>query len=154
MTIYFLFNKNTKQFIGFTLDKESINERISLFREIIVDPHEDLTNILWDGDYHNGKVIRINQSANIVTEYDLEEAFYQRLYKKYKPEELIKNILTILSETIDINSLKDEEAKQLFLFFNKNKNKLMSDIDYFKSNPKIDYSSKKEINLKSRGQVL
>lgn len=138
MEVYFLFNKTTHEFIGFTLDPRTLSGDILYIRKTI-DPEESLLGISWEGDYKTGKMIRISEAAAIVTEYDLIDKLYDRFFRKYSIEDVIKNILLIyLDENIESFP---KESKDMISFFKKVYDKHIEEIKFFKESKDHNYKS-------------
>lgn len=147
MNLYFIFNKNTKELIGMTLDEDSIPKH-ALFRVVTITEDDDIKDISWEGDYATGKMIRLGESNAIVTEYDLEGKFYDRLFRKFPGEEIFVKIL-------DWMAGDKESAADLIEFHKKNKDKLNKEIEFFKNSDQHKYISKEEDkkNTERRFQV-
>jgi|TARA_R110000787_G_scaffold336_4_gene1192 hypothetical protein len=147
MDIYFLFNRETQENIGFSMDPKLITGDI-LWRKVKVPQTENLMNIKWEGNYSTGKHVKISDSNATVTEYDLLNKFYDRLFRKHGVEDLMRIILNQFI-FMDIPQEKQTtEFKNLLTFFGKNKDKLQAEIEYFDKSDEHDYESKDQISDK------
>lgn len=141
MNIYFLFNKNTKEFIGFTFEESSVSPHL-LYRVGTITNEEDIKDISWEGDYETGRMIRLGDSEAIVTEYDLEGKFYDRMFRKYGVEKIIELLLDYYSSFDELDG--PAEFKNLIEFHKKNRKKLNDEINFFKGSHQHTYISKEE----------
>ncbi len=146
MYVYFLFNKKTQAFIGFTLDPKTLTGEV-LWRRIEINKDENLANLTWEGNFSTGKFIRTTDKEAIVSEIDLEEKFYNRFFRLYNIEKLITIVLLQISKNIDPQDEDklDPEFNKMLKFFIKNHNKFLEEIEYFQNSPKHKYQSKEDM---------
>lgn len=151
MQVYFLFNKITKEFIGFTFDPDSISPNI-LYRVVTISSDENIRDITWEGDYDTGKMVRSGDSAYTVTEFDLENKFYERFFRKYHLEGAFMTLLDHFTFGEESSEEDKQDFKNLIEFHRKNKNKLKEEIEFFKNSEKHKYVSKEEAAKTSERQ--
>lgn len=147
MDIYFLFNKETQENIGFSMDPKSITGGI-LWRKVKLPESENLRNIKWEGNYGSGKFVRVSDTNAVVTEYDVMEKFYDRLFRKFSIEEMVRIMMAQFIYMEIPEEKKTSEFKQLLTFFSKNVSKLNAEIQHFKDSPDHDFESKEQIARK------
>lgn len=143
--IYFLFNNKTQANIGFSLDPKILTGDV-LWRRVKIPKDENIFNIKWEGDYSNGKFVRISETNAVVTEMDLEEKFYDRLFRKYGIESIIKILFLQLLEWDYPEDSMLPEFNQMLKFFAKNHKKFEQEIEHFKKSDAHEYQSKEDIN--------
>lgn len=148
--IYFLFNKKTQEWIGMSLDPQTISGNV-LWRRQQISDKESLTNIKWSGDFSNGKMVRNTEMDAVVTEVDLEDKFYSRFYRKYNIEKFLTILMLQLDKEIDEDNMT-EEFKTMKNFFHKSYDKLQEEIEYFKSSEKHEYVSKNDLESRINRQ--
>ena len=85
MTLYFLFNKQTSAFVGFSADNKILDGNL-LWKKIEIEDGTNLTDITWTGDYHTGKFVRKTELPAEVSEYQIKEKFYDRFFRRYSFE--------------------------------------------------------------------
>ena len=137
--------------IGFSFDKNIIQGDV-LWRKEVISNKDDPTQITWVGDYSNGQMQFKNDpfSPAQVSEHQLESKFYDRLFRKYSFEEVLRGVLSILSK----NRSDDEtnEVRNLLNFYQRNEQKLQEEIEYFKNSNDHEFISKDEFIKKMEGQ--
>lgn len=100
-----LFNKFTKEFIGYS--KEDLPEQFykTVLTKEIPQDKVDISKWAWSGDYDNGKMISLNPIKN----EDDENYLFQKLYREYPLDLqvaiLVKQVRDISEKT---NCLRDD----------------------------------------------
>jgi hypothetical protein len=103
--MFALFNLN-KQFIGLAPD---IPSTAKLLKKEIPKEQSDPKIWRWEGDYDNGKMIKILSDEQI-EEFDLEEQLFEEIYIKYPPGIQLINIIKQLHKITPIDNMDKDFA--------------------------------------------
>lgn len=129
MTVNFMFNANTKEFIGISQDSALLTDGIIYRTENI--PDDKVFDYSWVGNYDTGKLVNIGEDG-YGGELQLREEFINNFYSKYPMEEVLFDIL----ETIDLMDIeKTPKLQETIKMYKKYLNKYNMKLQYFRGEP-------------------
>ena len=141
LNIYFLFNDITQEYIGMTFDASTIRGKI-LWRRRQIEEGTSLHDVTWSGNYTDGEMSRISDGNAIVTEAEVIDKYYNRLFRKYKLETILE---LLIEQSIKNNDKSDESFNQFVSFYIRNKKRLEDEIEHFKNSEKHEYRSNNDV---------
>lgn len=126
MDLYFLFNKDSKNFIGTSLDKSTLTDSV-LYHKLSIDSMDDLFGWSWVGDYDTGHSVSLDDSPKI-PELELKEAMFNAFFSKYSIEQVIEIIMLDMANNIDTFD-KSSDIYKMVRIFQKIHNKYKNEIE-------------------------
>ena len=153
--LYVIFNANG-QYVALSLEPLRGNIKI---KELEVDAGFNLAMYDWVGDFDSGSLQLKSDIPHMVSSLNIEEKFYDKLFRKYPIERMLTIMLAQLRVIVRQEYIAEKHVNgkcaDMLDFFDKIYKKMLNDIDHYKNSEHHTYMDEDEIleDMKKRFEI-